>query len=442
MKLRSTILNLSLALIYALVFLRCYVSFLWFNFEYVGYDLFHREPSFIAGSVAIAVLPVLCYRGHRAVSSVIAVLIYLVLYVPIVLTFALGSSKAPEEITLIQLTFTLGMVLIFLADAIVIRNPLRLDLGIDLMPTVLGITALSTAYMLFTYRGSLQFSAFDNDLYVQRDANASLGAGLLMRYLSSWLTSVFVPLCLAFGLSARRYRYTIVGTSACLVMYMASANKLSILLPIVSIMFYLLLRKRLSVTLPLLTASLVLLVAGMLAIPNLGGSAFLASAIVLHRTIGNGGQLTSAYYDFFSFHQQTAYSHVSGLNLFTDPYPYGDLGLGQVVGQFYWTPLMNANANFWATDGIAAIGLPGVAFISLVAALLFVVLNSVTERYDPLFVVLCFLPFVTTLLNQSLFSSFWSGGGFFLILFFAFDRRSAAPTRRRPLLRPVVVAPS
>jgi hypothetical protein len=440
-KLRSTILNLSLALIYALVFLRCYVSFLWFNFEYVGYDLFHRAPSFIAGSVAIAVLPVLFYRGHRAVSSVIAVLIYLVLYVPIVLTFALGSSKPPEEITLIQLTFMLGMAVIFLADVVVIRNPLRLDLGIDLMPAVLGITALSTAYMLFTYRGSLQFSAFDNDLYLQRDANASLGAGLLMRYLSSWLTTVFAPLCLALGLTERRHRYTMVGAAACLAMYMASANKLSIILPVASVMFYLLLRNRLSVTLPLLTASLVLLVVGMLAIPNLGSSAFLGSALVLHRTIGNGGQLTSAYYDFFSFHQQTAYSHVRGLNLFTDPYPYGDLGLGQVVGQFYWTPSMNANANFWATDGIAAMGLPGVAFISLVAALLLVVLNSVTEEYNQLFVFLSFLPFVTTLLNQSLFSSFWSGGAFFLILFFAFDRRSAAP-RRRSLLRPVVVAPS
>lgn len=442
MKVRSAIVNVCLALLYALVYLRCYESFLYFHFEYVGYDLFHREPAFLAASVAMAVLPVICHRGYRAVSSVIAVLTYLVLYVPIVLTFALGSSKPVDEIALIQLTFMAGMTLLFLADTFVIRNPLKLDIGIDLMPAVLGITVLSTAYILFVYRGSLRFSSFEEELYVQRAANATLGAGLVTRYVSSWLNTVFVPLCLAVGLSERRHRYTVGGSIACLVMYMASANKLSILLPFVFVAFYLLLRTRLSLVLPLLTAAFSLLVAGMLAIANLGSAGFLAAAIVLSRTIGNSGQLTMAYYDFFSFYAKTGYSHVSGLNLVSRPYPYGNLGLGQVVGQFYWSPDMNANANFWATDGLAALGLPGVAVISVAAALLFAVMNSVTQRYHQLFVVLCFVPFVTSFLNQSLFSSFWSGGAFFLILFFAFNGRSVGPARRPVLFRPAVVLPT
>jgi hypothetical protein len=151
-------------------------------------------------------------------------------------------------------------------------------------------------------------------------------------------------------------------------------------------------------------------------------TAFLVSAIVLNRTIGNGGQLTMTYYDFFTFHAQTDYSHVNGIKLLTHPYPYGDLALGQVVGQFYWSPLANANANFWATDGIAAMGLVGVFFASVGSALLFVMMNSFTRLYDTRFVALCFLPFVITLLNQSMFSSFWSGGGFFLLLYFIFNK--------------------
>ena len=362
------------------------------------------------------------------------------LYVPIVLTFALGSSRPVAEIVLIQLTFMAAMAVLFLADAVVIRNPLKLDIGVDLMPAVLGVTALSTAYMLFVYRGSLEFASFGEDLYLQRAANSSLGSGLVMRYLSSWLSTVFVPLCLAFGLSSRKHRYTVGGAFACVILYMAGANKLMILLPFIYLSFYLLLRKRLSALLPVLTAALSVLIAGLLAISTMGRAAFVAAAIVLNRTIGNGGQLTMAYYDFFSFYQQTGYSHVNGINLFTRPYPYGDLGLGQVVGQFYWSPFMNANANFWATDGIAAVGLPGVAIISVVAALLFVVMNAVTQRFDQLFVVLCFLPFVTTLLNQSLFSSLWSGGAFFLILFFAFDKRRTAAARKRAPSRGPVIA--
>jgi hypothetical protein len=428
--LRAVFMNLCLALLYALVYVQCYVSFLWYQFESVGYDLFHREAPFLTASVVIALLPVVCYRGFRALSSGISVLVYLGLYVPIILTFALGSSKPVAEIRLIQLVFMAGMVTLFLADAVLIRNPLKLDLGIDLMPPVLAVTALSTVYVAYVYRGSLAFPSFGPDLYLQRAANENLGEGLLMRYLSSWLSAVLVPLCLAFGLSARRHRYTIIGSLACLLLYMASANKLSILVPLIYVSLYLLLSKRRSSLFPLLTAALAMLIGGLLAIANLGTAAFLAAAIVINRAIGNGGQVTMAYYDFFSFYAQTGYSHVHGLNLFTRPYPYGNVVLGQVIGQFYWSPFMNANANFWATDGIAAMGLPGVAIISVLAALLFVVMNTVTEGYDQLFAFLCFVPFVMTMLNQSLFSSFWSGGALFLILFFVFDRRSVSPTRR------------
>lgn len=430
MKLRRLAFNVAIATLYALVYWRCYVAFLHPHFGYAGYDLFQREPLFLTTSLVITILPVLCFRGIRGVSSAIVVFVYLLLYVPIILTFALGSSKPLEEITTIQLTFLAGMTLLFLADFVIIRNPVKLDLGIDLMPVVLTLTIVSTAYILFVYREGLRFSSFGDELYELRAANESLGAGVLTRYLSSWLTTVFMPLCLSFGLRAGRHRYTIAGVLACLSLYMGAANKLVILLPFVYVGFYLVLRKRLAAMLPVAAVSLSAIITALAAMTP-GTTAFFAAGIVLHRTIGNGGQLTMAYYDFFSFYERTGLSHVHGLNLFTRPYPYGPLEIGQVVGQFYWSPLMNANANFWATDGIAGMGLSGVVVISVLATALFVVMNSVTWRHDLFFSVLCFLPFVTTLLNQSLFSSFWSGGGFFLIVFFAVSRRVIVPVRAR-----------
>jgi hypothetical protein len=426
MRPRAVAVNVGLALAYAAAYIWCYVSFLHYHFEYVGYDLVRRDGAFLASSIAIAVLPVVCYRGMRAVSSALAILIYFVLYVPIILTFAFGSSKAPDEIVLVQLTFLFGMALIFLSDVVIVKSPFSWDLGWDLMPAVLMATIVSTLYMLFIYHGSLAFPSFGADLYEQRFANDALGAGLVTRYLSSWLATVLVPLCLSYGLTAWKPRYVAVGTAACVIMYMAAANKTMILLPFVYVAFYLFLRKRLPAIYPMLGGALSLLIAFLLVTANLGAVLFVAAAIVLHRTIGNGGQLTMAYYDFFSFHPKTDYSHVMGLRLLTHPYPYGDLIPGQVVGGFYWGPFTTANANFWATDGIAAMGLLGVAIISVGCALLFVVMNSVTRQYERLFVVLCFLPFVMTLLNQPLFSSFWSGGGFFMLLFFLFNKRSTS----------------
>jgi len=423
----------TLAAVYVAIYLLCYRVILHAQFGYVGYDLYQRDAVFMALSVAIAVAPVLSYRGYRGISSLIAVCVYLALYVPIVLTFALGFDGSLSQALTIELTFLVGMVLLFLADLIVIRNPLRMDLGMNLMPLVFAITAAALAYTIILYRGSFSFSGFGQELYDLRSENEALGSGLAARYITSWLSSVLVPLCLAYGLTSRRWHYVVLGTSACLALYMGAANKISILLPFVYVAFYTLLRNRLRRTFVLLTAGLsaVMAVLAMTA-ASPDSAAFLVSAILINRTIGNGGLLAMKYYEFFSFHPRTAYSHVNGINLFTKPYPYGDQILGQVVGQHYWSVLTNANASFWATDGIAAIGLAGVIVASVFCVALFLAMNTFSRAYDQLFVVLCFLPFIVTLLNQSLFSSVWSGGAFFLLLFFIFGRPAAATGAPRP----------
>src|SRR3989442_5247927 len=185
----------------------CYVGFLNYYLEYVGFDLYPRDGVFVALSVIVSVLPITLYRGVRAISSVISVLIYLILYVPIILTFALGSGRSLPEIVAVQLTFMAAMSLIFMADVIIVKNTFRLDTTVNLMPAVLVVTVAATLYVLVVYRGNLNFASFGEDLYVQRFANLDLGSGLVTRYLASWLSTVLVPLCFAHWLTTREYRY-------------------------------------------------------------------------------------------------------------------------------------------------------------------------------------------------------------------------------------------
>jgi hypothetical protein len=427
MKPRTLLLNLTLALAYAAIYMWCYVEFLNEHFEYNYFPLTHRGTAFLGFALVTTILPIGCLRGIRAISSVIAVLIYLLLYAPIVLTFALGSDLPVLEIALVQLTFCAGMSMIFLADLVVVDAPLSLDAGVNLFPVVLVATVAATVYVFFVYRGNLSFAAF-GDVYTQRSANESLGASLLMRYVSTWLTTVLVPICFAYGLLTKRPHYLLVAVATCVILYMAAANKIIILFPAAYLAIYLIARNRTAWLYPMFLGSLSIAIVLAVKVAGTGTVAFFGSSILLQRTVANGGMVTRLYHEFFSVHPQTAYSHVSGLDKITQPYPYGALGVGQVVGQYYWAPDMNANANFWATDGLAAMGLMGVLFASVICSLMLAAMNSVTRRYDTLFVLLCCIPFVSTLLNQSMFSSFWSGGAFFLMLFFLFNKRSAIPT--------------
>jgi hypothetical protein len=426
MNLRSYIVNIVLSIAYTLIYAWCYTSFLAANFAYAGVDLYPRDGLFLASSVAIAVLPILCYRGVRALSSVLSAMVYLVLYVPIIITFAFGSAKPLNEIMVVELTFLFGMVLLFLADVIVVRSPVDLDVGVDLMPVVLTVTTILTVYTFIVYRGNLHFSDFGEAVYEQRFANVELGADLATRYLLSWLSTVLIPLCFAHGLVARRSAYLIAGTTASVLLYMGAANKITILLPVVFVGFYVLLRTRIQQFFPLMAGGLAATIGGLMALSKLPSTIlFFATTLLLSRTIGNGGTLAVRYQEFFSSHPQTGYAHINGLKLLLPPNPYGDLIPGQVIGEFYYSANTTANASFWATDGLAAMGLLGVVLASMACAVVFGAMNTITRRHNPLFVVMCFLPFMVILLNQSMFSSLLTGGGILLLSFFLMNSRSS-----------------
>jgi hypothetical protein len=210
--LRRIVVNSVLAAAFCGVYAWCYLAFLNPYFDYVGYDVYPKEATFWVASVAIAVAPIGFFRGVRAVSSAIAVFVYLLLYVPVVLTFAFASDRPLAEIATVQVTFMIAMTILFLADIIVIRNPLRNWNRLDLMPWLLGLTVGASAYLLWAYRGSLGFPSFGEDLYLMRAENSVLGASLPRRYLSSWLANFLIPLCLSYGLIARRVVYGLVSS--------------------------------------------------------------------------------------------------------------------------------------------------------------------------------------------------------------------------------------
>ncbi len=439
----SHVVNVGLAVCFVAVYYLGYVLFLHPWFGYFGFALYPRSNAFLMLTVLVAVSPIVLYQDFRALSSAIAVFIYLILYVPIVLTFGLASSRPVGDIVIVQLVFMACMCVLFLTDRVIIRSPLKLDTELDLIPMVLVATVISTLYLLFVYRGHLRLVSFGEAVYAQRAATADVGGGLVTRYLSAWLATALTPLCLAHGLFTRNWKYFGAGSAACVVIYMAVAAKVMIILPFVYVALYLLFSGgRLRKVYPISIVSLLAFILVMLAITgaDVGGIIFLVSSILLSRTVGNGGLVTLAYYDFFTFHPQTDYSHINLVRMLFGSYPYGTDGLGQVVGQYYWSADMNANANFWATDGLAALGLLGVPVVTVVCALLFVAINSFTRAYDQLFVLLCFVPFVQYLLNTSLFTSLWSGGAIFLLLFFMFNKRAQVSATGN--LGPAVASPT
>ena len=421
---RENLNNLIISSIYILVYILAYKYFLNKNFEYFGYIIREKTFGIWLLTFFLSIFPIVLYRGFHALSSFISFFIYLILYVPTILTFTFASIAPMSMVIIIQLAFMIGMCLIFYADRFVFENvSIQFTQKISIH-FFLYLTILATLFVFWTYRHNLRFVSF-KDVYIQREDNETIGSGVISRYIVAWLTAFLIPMCLAYGFSYKKYIYLISGTLACILIYMATAAKGTILMPFFILSVYLLLIKsgtnRISQVLGcVLSLSIVLL----LLISRPDTIVYLVSSIFIMRTISIGGLLNLKYYEYFTTHPHTYLSHLNIVDGLTGLYPYGSKGLGQVVGSYYWGDKMNANANFWATDGIASFGILGIIFISLIFCFYLIILNFLTKNFNKTFVILLAIPLTFSLLNVSFFSTLMSGGGFFMLISLIFLDRN------------------
>jgi len=408
---------------YCIVYILCYLKFLYPIFEYAGFTLFNTSLFVLVWSTLIATFPIIFHKGYKAISSFITIFIFVLVYVPFIITFGIGYNAPILKIIWIQLVFMGCMILLFYADRFTIKPSVKFQISTNkditnaIFKTVLVITIISTLFIIYMYKDNLRFVAFGEEVYELRAENMKFATGIITRYLSSWLSVVFIPICLVYGLMYRNRLFFILACISCLIIYMATASKGVILFPVIFLAFYLLFKK---VSLKNIYSKFVFaLTTGLLMllyVPTFSHSVFMAKSIVMWRVVGNGGYLTMWYYDFFSTNPYTYYSHIGIVNAITGAYSY-DAPLGFVIGR-KWNPLMNANANFWATDGIAAMGILGVIVITLLFFFVLAFFNSATKNINTLFALLLMIPFIYSILNVSLFSSLLTGGGFFILLFF------------------------
>ncbi|WP_312304252.1 hypothetical protein [Chryseobacterium sp.] len=408
-----------IALLYAILFYQGYMIFLNPFFGYAGFGV--NEPRltnyiFMIYTFALVVLPIYFFRGVNTISAFVCIFIFFLLYAPIQVTFYIDYDGEDMYVAYLQFLYFLGMCLLFYADRVKFKTKIIIPSNVDFFKVLLIVTILSILYMIAKFGGSLKLVAFE-DVYEQRSATSELGADVFTAYLSSWLAYMYIPVCLAYGLFAKKKIYIIVGLIGSIIIYMAFASKTALVFPFVIYIMYKTLKNRslkssfTFMGIGLITVMIITLLLDFNSI----------TALFWMRTIGNSGSLTLHYHYFFADHPHTYFSHINIINFLSQSYPYPGKALGQAVGNYYWGDEMNANANFWATDGIAAVGDLGILVSSVLLFIIFIFFNRISKNYNQLFLVLTLIPYITSVLNTSLFSSLFTGGALFLFIMLMFN---------------------
>ena len=237
----------------------------------------------------------------------------------------------------------------------------------------------------------------------------------IIAYVGEWLPRVIAPFMLAVGLMYKKKLYIVLALLAFLICYTIFATKYIPALVVLMV----LLRYFVLNTGDVRAERIGIIAAGGIVLPliivTIYGFEFddtldILISQTLARVYGNPGAQIGKYSQFFSINPLTYYSHVGMFSWFLD-YPYGDLSLGRVMGLFIaGTTDLNANAGFWASDGIAALYHPGIIVISVLLGAVIAVFNNFVPPTMLHLACLSSIASIWILVDGSLFGVMFGGG--------------------------------
>ena len=396
-----------------------HINYLCEVWSYMRYFKNELDFSQVFLTYIVALFPIYFYSGLKQISSYFSIIIYIMCYVPIVVTLSYNNTDelGYNTVLLHQVVLAFSMSFFFLVDKIKTIKSKRLILNIPIFWFHV-FTILTTLYLVYKFSGNMRFVGFE-DIYDLRSENSQF-SDPISQYLTMWATYLIYPIYFSLGLVKRQKMYLLIGILGHIMIYMISGAKASILMPVIIFLIYIVVTKikylSFSQSLAFFVSSLSLLLFKVDV-----DSLFLFRSIFLMRTLSMPGYLFSNYLSFFSNHPYTQYSHIGIVNSFTNSYPYGDIPIGVVIGDYDMTNA-NANANFWATDGVAAYGLMGIVIITITMIVFFIVVNNLLKDKKTIFSYLVFTGTILSLLNVSFFTTLLSSGLLLLVLFvYAFD---------------------
>ena len=140
---------------------------------------------------------------------------------------------------------------------------------------------------------------------------------------------------------------------------------------------------------------------------------YMFAAVFLMRTLTISGCLFAGYYlPFFHDHSYTYFSHINIINFFFNSNPYAGREIGNVVSEGG----MNANAIFWAMDGVAGGGVVGVFIVSVLFLGFLYLINALSSSTNRRFVCIIMVMPTIALLNVSFFTFILSEGVLLILL--------------------------
>lgn len=385
------------------------------TFEYAGYPYIERSLEFYALAYGLTLFPAFFYRFIFNASNYGLSLLYMFCFAPSMLTATFMWQGNISDLILLLLSLSLSMSVLFFVSS---KNNNEFGAQKDIESGTVrliihALSALSFIIVIYENWSHMALVSFYNVYELRFHARDSAG-GAFSGYLTMWLAICFLPYYMTTGILNKNKLRIIIAVVIAVTVYMANGSKSTLLLPFVILGLYYFIK--FSRRYFLLNLMMVMSMVSLFLLLLDSESYAMTKAIFFMRTLATPGWTLVTYYDYFSQNFFTYYTHISFINSLTGAYPYGDYAIGQMIGYEYSNNYdANFNANFWSSDGLAALGILGILPATVMMMIIVVLIDKVSKYYNSIFVSLWFTGFWMTLLNAPLSTSLLSGGGLIIM---------------------------
>lgn len=409
------------------------VYVLWVSPYFAYYGLTYEDISFerqlLVWVLSIAPALWLPVRLTRPTEAIYLVL-YATVYVPSIFIALQGGQVAPPDDILLALALFLGVAVTGASYCFRVPRIVGANLPLPLLnAAIITLAVAGNAWIIATCYSIMRIPDL-KEIYELRFANSDLVQNSLVRYALMIMPGAVDPLLIAFGLARRSWIWLLSGIAGYVVVFMATGLKGDVLFPLMAIGLWPLMRRRdrLPQRLILGTGALLgvfALLEWAIGIDQPESSLFALASILATRGFSIHGLLMSRYFIYFSSHPLTHFTHVNVIARIAG-IPVTQLVNVEIGTEFWGSPDLSANAGFWAEDGLASLGLPGILVASALVAALFWLMDAICVRHDLRVCTIALLFQALNLANLSLFTSILSGGlGLSLLLLWAMPPHQA-----------------
>jgi len=421
--------------LYFFIFRYIYIN--WLSPIYIGWNFIYNEPpaGYTLFAFLLSILPTvwipICLKRT---TQFIYLILYITVFIPSMQVPLYMALESPFNVACFMVTLTGGFAIIGGSYFLPLFKVRFIKISrFTFWAVFFALTLILMLYCFYIFRGHMEIVSFWK-VYDLRLRSREIIKGTTVGYAIMLLSSVINPFLMSWGLVHKKIIFFSIGALGQIFLYSTTASKSVILSILFIILFYIILKGRQIYWSLKIVWGIVAVLAGLLIINLIfevdnDNALFLASSIIFMRLFGTPGLLSGQYHHFFQNNPLTYYSHVTGINLLVDN-PY-ERPVSFEIGYYFMGNIdLNQNAHFWATDGLAALGLLGIIVISILCFFIFWLVDSLVVRHALIFTVLTTIFITLNLSNASLFTVLASGGLSFLtiMLYFLPPTKSNRPT--------------